>query len=234
MVLLDKNGKPTGYAKCSKCGEIKPFSDFHKKKTTKYGIKSNCKLCAKKERSEYYSNNKEREFENHRRYEDQNKERINSRRSERRKENPDYYKEHHQYVMNRRIHDIEFSLFDRIRKRMVRAFSVGEAKASFSYRSLIGIKTSDYVGYIENQLVDGMNWDRFNSGEIQIDHIIPCSSFDLSNPKNQKVCFNFLNTRPMWTSENLSRRHNIELTQTEVNALLDSIELKIKEWDYEA
>ena len=42
--------------KCSKCGELKPFSEFHKKKNTKDGLRLECKKCMK----EYYENNKEK------------------------------------------------------------------------------------------------------------------------------------------------------------------------------
>lgn len=36
-----------------------------------------------------------------------------------------------------------------------------------------------------------MNWD--NYGSWHIDHIIPCSSWDLSNEDDIYKCFNYLN-----------------------------------------
>ena len=96
MVITDSSGNLTGYAKCSRCGETKPFSDFYKKKTTKYGIKSSCKQCEQKERKAYYKNNKQKEFENDKKYVSNNTEKINKQRSIRRKKNPNYYKKHHQ------------------------------------------------------------------------------------------------------------------------------------------
>ena len=36
--------------RCSKCGEIKPFSEFNKQKDHKYGLSAHCKKCI----SEYY------------------------------------------------------------------------------------------------------------------------------------------------------------------------------------
>lgn len=45
---------------CSQCGESKEFSEFHKKKGGKHGLRSECKECSKKNSSEYYSLNKEK------------------------------------------------------------------------------------------------------------------------------------------------------------------------------
>ena len=42
--------------KCSRCGQWKPISEFHKTKNGKYGVRSECKICIK----EYYENNKEK------------------------------------------------------------------------------------------------------------------------------------------------------------------------------
>lgn len=38
--------------KCSKCGEVKPFEEFHKQKNGKYGLASQCKECRKKSKKE--------------------------------------------------------------------------------------------------------------------------------------------------------------------------------------
>lgn len=39
--------------KCSKCGEEKPVSEFHKKKKGKYGVHAACKVCSAKKKKEY-------------------------------------------------------------------------------------------------------------------------------------------------------------------------------------
>lgn len=38
---------------CSKCEEIKSFSEFHKNKTGKFGLKSHCKICRGKHMNAY-------------------------------------------------------------------------------------------------------------------------------------------------------------------------------------
>jgi len=48
-----------------------------------------------------------------------------------------------------------------------------------------------------------MTWE--NHGEWHIDHIKPCASFDLSDKKEQIMCFHYTNLQPLWGSDNLSK-----------------------------
>jgi len=43
---------------CSKCQEVKEFSEFYKSKRTKDGLHGYCKVCDKKRRGEWYAKNK--------------------------------------------------------------------------------------------------------------------------------------------------------------------------------
>ena len=57
------------------------------------------------------------------------------------------------------------------------------------------------------QFEPGMTWD--NYGEWQIDHIIPCSYFDLTKEENQRICFNYRNLQPLWASENNKKKAKV-------------------------
>lgn len=69
---------------------------------------------------------------------------------------------------------------------------------------LIGCSIEYYVQYLESKFKEGMSWDA--RSEWHIDHIRPCASFDLSDPEQQKICFHYTNTQPLWKFENLSKR----------------------------
>ena len=57
-----------------------------------------------------------------------------------------------------------------------------------------------------------MSWDKINL--IHIDHIIPCSSFDLSDPKQQKICFHYTNLQPLWAVDNLKKGARLDYHET--------------------
>lgn len=55
---------------------------------------------------------------------------------------------------------------------------------------------------------DDMSWE--NHGSIwDLDHIIPCRSFDLSIEENIFKCFNYSNYQPMFKSENSSKQDKL-------------------------
>src|SRR5262245_6261589 len=58
--------------------------------------------------------------------------------------------------------------------------------------------------HIEAQFTEGMSWANYGT-TWHIDHVRPCASFDLSNPLQQRACFNFVNLRPLWKPDNGSK-----------------------------
>ena len=58
----------------------------------------------------------------------------------------------------------------------------------------------EFKQYIEAQFVEGMTWNN-----IDIDHILPCASFDMTNKKEQHKCFHYTNLQPMFRPENQSK-----------------------------
>lgn len=74
---------------------------------------------------------------------------------------------------------------------------------SASTLQLLGCSVNQFREWMEAQFEPGMTWA--NQGEWHIDHIRPCSSFDLSDPAQQRECFNFTNAQPLWAKDNLSK-----------------------------
>jgi hypothetical protein len=70
---------------------------------------------------------------------------------------------------------------------------------------LIGCSKPELVAHIEAQFQPGMSWENYGRGGWEIDHIIPCGAFDLTEPAQQRACFHFTNLRPLWRIDNLRR-----------------------------
>ena len=68
---------------------------------------------------------------------------------------------------------------------------------------LLGCSVEELRAHLQKQFLPGMSWD--NYGEWHIDHIRPCASFDLTDPAQQRECFNYKNLQPLWAKDNLSK-----------------------------
>ena len=72
---------------------------------------------------------------------------------------------------------------------------------------LLGCSLEEWEIYLENKFTDGMNWDNYGKDvdNWQIDHIKPCASFNLELEEEQKACFHYSNTQPLWQPDNASK-----------------------------
>jgi len=107
----------------------------------------------------------------------------------------------HNIRMNRLNTKPEARITENLRRRM-RAVLEGINKSD-STLALIGCTPEELKNHLESQFKDGMSWE--NYGEWHIDHIVPCISYDLTNKKDQRKCFNFTNLQPLWAEDNLRK-----------------------------
>lgn len=85
-------------------------------------------------------------------------------------------------------------------------------------RTIKAKKTEELLGcsvevarkHIESQFKPGMTWDNHGRRTWHIDHIKPISSFDLSNPEEQKKAFHYTNLQPLHWVENLTKGSKID------------------------
>jgi hypothetical protein len=74
----------------------------------------------------------------------------------------------------------------RLRNRLHKVLK-GKNKSK-STMELLGVPHLDFLKtYLECKFKEGMTWE--NRHLWHIDHIIPCSSFDLTKPEEQAKCF---------------------------------------------
>jgi hypothetical protein len=90
-------------------------------------------------------------------------------------------------------------------KAVLRRAAIGCRDRTLSY---IGCTTTELVRHLESQFSRGMTWA--NYGRVwHIDHIIPCAKFDLTDERQQRLCFHYLNLQPLRVEENLRKRDKL-------------------------
>lgn len=97
--------------------------------------------------------------------------------------------------------DVNYRIEQRLRAR-VKKLLQGLNKSK-STKELVGCDTNFLKKYLEKKFKKGMTWDNYELWHI--DHVRPCSLFDLTDPEEQKKCFNFKNLQPLWAGENISK-----------------------------
>jgi len=80
----------------------------------------------------------------------------------------------------------------------------GNAKSPTAEK-LLGCTINEFIFYLECKFKEGMTWENRSLQGWHLDHIIPCSSFDLTKKREQKKCFHYTNYQPLWAEENLSK-----------------------------
>lgn len=160
------------------------------------------KLYSKK----YYNLYKEEISKRKKKYYDLHKEQFRELSKKYYQEHKEYIKKrnkiyHTRYCNNRRKNDVNFKVLCYLRTRMCEVLK-GNYKSNTTLK-LLGCSLEILKHHLESNFKSGMNWQ--NYGTWHIDHIKSCCNFSLSNPKEQKKCFNYRNLRPLWAVENLSR-----------------------------
>lgn len=92
----------------------------------------------------------------------------------------------------------EFKLRHNLRNRLNCALK-RNYKSGSAVRDL-GCSISELKVYLESRFTNGMTWE--NYGEWEIDHIIPLSSFSLSNREQFLKACHYTNLQPLWWIDN--------------------------------
>lgn len=111
------------------------------------------------------------------------------------------------YINSRRQADSDFRLRMNLRHRVWTALK-GSKKTGKTI-DLIGCAIPDLKAHLERQFLPGMSWDNYGQNGWHVDHIQPCSSFDLTDPGQQRLCFHYTNLQPLWASENIKKGSKI-------------------------
>lgn len=118
-----------------------------------------------------------------------------------------------QYEKYKRDTDPHFKLIRKLRVRLNKALKSQSSNKCYKTIDLLGITIYDFKKYLESQFKDGMTWDNYSYKGWHIDHIRPCSSFDLTDPEQQKLCFHYTNLQPLWWWENLKKSNKVVIEE---------------------
>ena len=99
----------------------------------------------------------------------------------------------------RRKVDPGFRILESCRARIWSALR-GKTKSSHTV-DLLGCEIPQLKVWLEKTFLPGMSWD--NYGQWEIDHKVPCASFDLTSPEQQRECFHYSNLQALWKKDNL-------------------------------
>lgn len=74
--------------------------------------------------------------------------------------------------------------------------------------SVLGCSVEQLMTHLEVLFKKGMSWDNYGPA-WHIDHILPCSSFNLIDPEEQSRCFHFSNLQPLWKMDNFIKNDRL-------------------------
>lgn len=114
----------------------------------------------------------------------------------------EYNTEYHRTYQRVRRVDPTARLVDALRGRLYKALK-GIVKETRTFE-LVGCTDLELCVHLETQFRPGMTWE--NYGPVwHVDHIKPCASFNLTDPTQQRACFNYKNLQPLFAMENFKK-----------------------------
>ena len=193
---------------CSHCHIKKLLNCFYKNSCRKDGYDNLCKECKKQYLSNYYLNNRHKILKRQKKYQKNNKKKITlyAKRWFKKwyKTHKDIRTKYHQkYSLTRYKKDINFRIVSNLRTRLTDALKKNiKSKRTLE---LLGCSVEFLKKHLESKFKDDMSWENHSFKGWHIDHILPCASFDLSNPEEQMKCFHWSNMQPLWARDNLKK-----------------------------
>ena len=189
---------------CSvRCSDLQGKEDWKKRNWEAYKASENVRKKKKyKSDSAYAKKQKEKSKKIYHSLSDDEKFERNKRNRE--KEDPIKRRTYFRNYQNRRNkEDINHRLAGSLRARIRAAIKRDKTTKSFKTMKLVGCTIKELKKHLQEQFEPEMNWR--NYGRWHIDHKRAVTKFDLTDPKQQKKCFNYTNLQPLWGSENLRK-----------------------------
>ena len=88
--------------------------------------------------------------------------------------------------------------------------TIKKVKNRKQWQKLVGYTVDDLMAHLEKLFQPGMTWE--NYGEWHIDHKIPVTAFNFTDPKHIDFtrCWALKNLQPMWAKENNKKYNKLD------------------------
>jgi len=160
---------------CKHCNTVKSLDEFNAQTLSKFGKQTKCRDCHKVRNK--YGNDR------------RNKERIRA------------------YEYNRRKTNTAYRLCHNLRNRILAALSSNTKSAST--KELLGCSIDELKTHLQSTALKNgykdFDIETYSGKEYHIDHIKPCSSFNLEDPEEQRKCFHWSNLQILTAKDNLMK-----------------------------
>lgn len=173
---------------CSRCKEHKQLASFSFLSKGLFSRGCYCRSCAFAKKSEWYEKHQKDVSEYNKTY----------------KAKPEYKTRRSKLRAERRKTDESYRIADNYRRRINLALKGVGVKIG-STTKLLGCSIDKLKEHLEAQFEPWMTWENYGIKGWHIDHIRPCSSFDLTKEKEQRKCFHYTNLAPLLWKDNISK-----------------------------
>jgi hypothetical protein len=129
------------------------------------------------------------------------RERVRSKKY--REKYPDRIRKTKRKYRKNKKYTIQERISGNLRSRF-RAAIRGNYKTGSAVKDL-GCSIAELKEYLEQRFDAGMSWENYGKHGWHIDHIMPLSMFDLTDPEQVKCACHYTNLQPLWAKDNLSK-----------------------------
>lgn len=179
---------------CFSCNIEKYYNEFYKNNHHKDGLATYCKICDKAKTKQYQIKNKNK---------------VNLRQKDYRKNFPERYKKYqkinYKWLSDKIKFDINYKLKSNLRTRI--NIAIKRNYKSGSAVKDLGCSIEDFKKYIESKFQEGMSWN--NYGKWHLDHIYPLSKVNLTDKEQFLKVTHYTNYQPLWAIDNIKKGNKI-------------------------
>lgn len=185
---------------CCTCKQEQSIDNFYRDKHTRDKLSARCRSCCRRRRKVNYVKDKDK-FKKY--YQDNREDILRKRKIYYRNNRDKIVAKNSKYISDRTREDIDFKIRRVLRSRLNHALNKNN-KAGSAIRDL-GCTIEELKKHLEDQFVEGMSWDNHGLHGWHIDHIIPLSEFNLTDPEELKKACHYTNLQPLWSKDNWSK-----------------------------